>query len=89
MEAKEFDLLMAAIGKSRCEIAKICDKKLSAQAVSWWRASGRILPRHLNKLASELCRQIENRPMTQLDERAFRFLAKKGILEVRTGGPYV
>ncbi|OQW54938.1 MAG: hypothetical protein A4S09_17290 [Proteobacteria bacterium SG_bin7] len=70
----QFDDLMAALGGTHEEVARLCGKSLGPQAVSWWRQSERIPFAHLNRLASELVRQLQSREPTEIDKRALQYL---------------
>lgn len=71
---QQFDDLIAALGGTYGEIANLCGKSLRPQAVSWWRHSKGIPIAHLNRLASELVRQLKEREPTDVDKRALKYL---------------
>ncbi|MEN0060236.1 MAG: hypothetical protein AAGB31_15465 [Bdellovibrio sp.] len=82
---QQFDDLIAALGGTYGEIANLCGKSLRPQAVSWWRHSKGIPIAHLNRLASELVRQLKEREPTDVDKRALAYLKQAKAIQDLTG----
>jgi hypothetical protein len=82
---QQFDDLLAALGGTHEEVAHLCGKTIGPQAVSWWRQSERIPFAHLNRLASELIRQLQSRETTEIDKRALQYLKTAKALMDATG----
>lgn len=88
----QFDDLVAALGGTYEQIAALCGspgKPLKPQAVSWWRHSKGIPVAHLNRLASELVRQLKEREATEVDKRALQYLKTANAIQDLTGSAVV